>query len=232
MCCFPSQEDVSSSSSEELFSSGERKSLCSRKRRCLVAGSRKHSVSLTALPEQSIFDLSPTVRTLPQESYLSSSSSTSSSVVELDVQVVDSPVATPSPSNSPSPEADRTRSWESLTMSAASSASPLPAALQSDFLFSLTDAERRQLCGGHAENLAGEEGHVWSSNSLYLFYCDLDLTVVVEEPPTIIVWWLCFAAVTEILDSSHARLEQEEADEEFARYLQVGRGATCRGWLD
>ncbi|TWW81562.1 E3 ubiquitin-protein ligase RNF43 [Takifugu flavidus] len=175
-------EAVSSSSSEELFSSGERKSLCSRKRRCLVAGSRKRSVSLTASPEQSIFDLSPTVRTLPEESYLSSASSTSSSVVELDVQVVDSPVASPSPANSPSPEADRTRSWESLTMSAASSASPLPAALQSDFLFSLTDVERRQLCGGHEENLA---------------------------------------AVTEILDRSHARLEQEQADEEFARYLQA-----------
>lgn len=66
-------------------------------------------------------------------------------------------------------------------------------------------------------------------HSLYLFYCDLDLTVVVEEPPTIIVWWPCFAAVTEILDSSHARLEQEQADEEFARYLQVGRCATYRG---
>lgn len=170
MCCFPSQEAVSSSSSEELFSSGERQSLCSRKRRCLVAGSRKRSVSITASPERSIFDLSPTVRTLPQESYLSSASSTSSSVVELDVQVVDSPVASPSPANSPSPEADRTSSWESLTMSAASSASPLPAALQSDFLFSLTDAERRHLCGGHEENLAGEEGHVWSSNhSLIVF---------------------------------------------------------------
>lgn len=170
MCCFPSQEAVSSSSSEELFSSGERKSLCSRKHRCLVAGSRKRSVSLTASPEPSIFDLSPTVRTLPEESYLSPASSTSSSVVQLDVQVVDSPVASPSPANSPSPEADRTRSWESLTMSAASSASPLPAALQSNYLFSLTDAERRQLCGGHEENLAGEEGHVWSGNhSLIVF---------------------------------------------------------------
>lgn len=168
MSCFPSQEAGSSSSSEKLFSSGERKSLCSRKRRCLVAGSRKRSVSLTASPEQSIFDLSPNVRTLPQESYPSSASSTSSSVV-----VVDSPVASPSPAHSPIPEADRTRSWESLTMSAASSASPLPAALQSDFLFSLTDAERRQLCGGHEENLAGEEGHVWSSNHSLIVFIQL-----------------------------------------------------------
>lgn len=38
--------------------------------------------------------------------------------------------------------------------------------------------------------------------------------------------------MTEILDSSQARLEQEQADEEFARYLQVGRCLTWGGWLD
>lgn len=172
MCCFLSQEAVSSSSSEELFSIGERKSLRSHKRRCLAAGRRECSVGLSpASPAVSISDLSPAGKTLPEESYLSSASSTSSSVVELDVQVVDSSVASLSPANSPSAEADRTGSWERLTMPAASSASLLPAALQSDFLFSLTDTERRQLCWGHEEDLAGEKARVWHSNhSLYCIY--------------------------------------------------------------
>lgn len=150
---FVSQEAVSSSSEEELCFVREPRS---------SAGS---SIDLTATsPQQRMFDFSSSARTSPEESYLSSASSSSSSVVELDAPVVDSPVAIPSSANSPSPEADKTRRLAGLTMSAASSASLLPASLQSDFLFSLTDMERRQLCGGHEEDLAGEESYLWYSN--------------------------------------------------------------------
>lgn len=171
MCSFCSQEAVNSSSSEELCFITERKSQRSSKRRCLAAGCRKRNVALPPVsPEENIFVSSPSVSTSPQESYLSAASSPSSSVVELDAQVVDSPVAIPSAAHSSSPEADRRR-WESLTMSAASSTSLFPASLQADFLFSLTDLERRQLCGGHEEDLAGEEEHLCYSNpSLYCFY--------------------------------------------------------------
>lgn len=155
---FCSQEAVNDSSSEELCFIRERKSLRSRKRRCLAAG--KGSVT-PAKPQQSIVDFSPPVRTPPEEIYLSAASSPSSSVVELDTLVVESPVASPEVVNSPSPEADRRRRTRSLTMAAASSASPLTVSLQSDFLFSLSDMERRQLYGGHEADLAGEEEHLW-----------------------------------------------------------------------
>lgn len=172
MCSFCSQETVSSSSSEELCFIMERKSRRSSKRRCLAAGRRKGNVDLTPVsPEENIFVSSPSVSTSPQESYLSAASSSSSSVVELEAQVVDSPVAIPSAANCSSPEADRRRRWESLTMSAASSASLFSASLQADFLFSLADLEMRQLCGGHEEDLAGEEEHLCYSNpSLYCIY--------------------------------------------------------------
>lgn len=161
MCSFCSQEAVSTSSSEELCFIKKQKSQRSRKRRCLAAGHRKRNVVLTPVsPEENIFVSSPSVSTLPLESYLSAASSPSPSVVELEAQVVGSPVAIPSAANSSSPEADRRRRREGLTMSAASSASLLPASLQADFLFSLTDLERRQLCGGHEEDLVGEEEHL------------------------------------------------------------------------
>lgn len=164
MCYFCSQEAVSSSSSEELLFITERKSQRrSSKRRCLAAGRRKPNVGITPVsPEENIFVSSPSVGTSPQESYLSAASSSSSSVVELEAQAVDFPATIPSATNSSSPEADRRR-WESLTMSAA--------CLQADFLFSLTDLERRQLCGGHEEDLAGEEEHLcYSTPSLYCIY--------------------------------------------------------------
>lgn len=171
MCFFSSQEAVRSSSSEELCLISERKPRRSSKRRCLPAGRRKRNIGLTTVSQEpNVIVSSRSVSTSPQERYLSAASSPSSSVVELEVQVADSPVAIPSAASSSGPEANRRRRRrESLTMSAASSASLLSASLQADFLFSLTDLERRQLCGGHEEDLAGEEEQTFIV--LYLFYC-------------------------------------------------------------
>lgn len=185
MCSFCSQEAVSSFSSEELCLITKPKSGRSSKRRCLAAGCRKRKAGLTPVsPAKNTFVSSAPVSTSPPESYLSAASSPSSSVVELEAQVVDSPVAIPSAANSSSPEAvrGRRRRRDSLAMSAASSASLFPASLQAEFLFSLTDLERRQLCWGREEDLAGGEEH-------HLFHCYLDinerilhLAVVIDAP--------------------------------------------------
>lgn len=168
MCSFSSQEAVSNSTTEELCLILKQKSRRSSKRRCLAAGCRKRNGGLTPVsPEENIFVSSPCVSTSPQESYLSAASSPSSSVVELEAQVVDSPVAIPSAANSSSPEAVGRR-WESLTMSAASL---FPASLQAD--------------------LAGGAAHLYSSNpSLYCIYSllpgynerILHLAVVIDAP--------------------------------------------------
>lgn len=169
MCSFSSQEAVSNSSSEELCLNWKQKSRRSSKRRCLAAGCRKPNGGLTPVsPEEIIFVSSPSVSASPQESYLSAASSPSSSVVELEAQVVDSPVAIPSAANSSSPEAVRRRRWESLTMSAASL---FPASLQADL-------------AGWAEHLYSSNPSLYCTNSLLPGYNEiiLHLAVVIDAP--------------------------------------------------
>lgn len=152
------------SSADELRFAAKPKSQQSSKRRCLAAGCRKANVGLTPVPPEQILVIpSPPVSTSPPESYLSAVSSPSSSVVELEAQVVDSPVAIPSAAN-------HSRRWESPAVPAASSASPLPASLPADFFFSLTDLERKQLWGENEEDLAGEEERLCPSDLHWLVF--------------------------------------------------------------